>query len=459
MNSKRNLACRLLLACLLAFGFDLVYEFVVQFIWTTPFNSRPLDDDYCFQELTLAVDWDHVSDLNLKNVSFVQAIETVTHETSDKTLTDLDGNPLPKTYASGGDAIFRRTADFDGKTQGKGFGRWAGVDDDCQWFFLPEDKSNDSGYLIGCKGPSRIGYIGLKGFSETKPPRDERIPVNAACKSSLEFDFQHIQLGVAYVRPSSSPAVIFYNSKRIYEVNFFDRSIRVLANDDGIIEVKRFGWQRGDANSVSYRTKNAVVIFKLGEDAKRRFVLPDEFRDEALGMLGRADRSLLVYSRDRSVSYDADGKITQTKKYDLRAESWPTVKSTILHAAFCPSFTDLFGLSGPSSVPNTRGFPVDMHERYRVRPAVYIVAVISALCAVFCVRRQRKFKQPYTVVWAVFVFLFGLPGYVGYRLHRRWPALETCPSCGKRTPRDRELCARCDAEFPAPRKLGTEIFA
>ena len=30
--------------------------------------------------------------------------------------------------------------------------------------------------------------------------------------------------------------------------------------------------------------------------------------------------------------------------------------------------------------------------------------------------------------WAAFVFLFGLPGYVGYRLHKSWPWSQPVPA-------------------------------
>jgi hypothetical protein len=40
--------------------------------------------------------------------------------------------------------------------------------------------------------------------------------------------------------------------------------------------------------------------------------------------------------------------------------------------------------------------------------------------------------------WFVFAFLFGFPGYCGYRLHRRWPVAN---------PR------------PKPQPLGIEVFS
>jgi predicted amidophosphoribosyltransferase len=57
------------------------------------------------------------------------------------------------------------------------------------------------------------------------------------------------------------------------------------------------------------------------------------------------------------------------------------------------------------------------------------------------------------------VLVFGLPGYLGYRLHRRWPVRSPCPACGQNVPRDRDACAGCRAEFPPPAPKGIEVFA
>jgi predicted amidophosphoribosyltransferase len=62
-------------------------------------------------------------------------------------------------------------------------------------------------------------------------------------------------------------------------------------------------------------------------------------------------------------------------------------------------------------------------------------------------------------VWVTFVLLLGLPGFLAYLIEHRRAKLETCSECGKVVPRDREACAACDAEFAAPARVGTEIFA
>jgi hypothetical protein len=79
--------------------------------------------------------------------------------------------------------------------------------------------------------------------------------------------------------------------------------------------------------------------------------------------------------------------------------------------------------------------------------------------ALLTLRQQQKYRRPGSVVWAVFVFLFGVAGYAAYFIEHRLAKLEACPQCGEIVPRDREVCADCNTEFALPARIRTEIFA
>jgi hypothetical protein len=66
---------------------------------------------------------------------------------------------------------------------------------------------------------------------------------------------------------------------------------------------------------------------------------------------------------------------------------------------------------------------------------------------------------PHATGWAAFVFLFGVPGWIAYRVHRTWPVFEECPACRQAAPRDRTECTECGADFPPPVLKGIEVFA
>jgi hypothetical protein len=87
------------------------------------------------------------------------------------------------------------------------------------------------------------------------------------------------------------------------------------------------------------------------------------------------------------------------------------------------------------------------------------VIVFGALLAWWTYRMQRNFRRPASGVWCAFVLLFGVPGFLAYWLEHRRPKMENCSKCGEIVPRDRDACAACDVLFPAPPRVGTEIFA
>jgi hypothetical protein len=88
-----------------------------------------------------------------------------------------------------------------------------------------------------------------------------------------------------------------------------------------------------------------------------------------------------------------------------------------------------------------------------------ILCVFSAGLAIWCYMHHRRFGERGSLLWAAFVFVLGPAGSIGYLLHRSWPATEKCRHCGKSTPRDRDACLDCGAEFPLPPLKGIEIFA
>jgi hypothetical protein len=76
-------------------------------------------------------------------------------------------------------------------------------------------------------------------------------------------------------------------------------------------------------------------------------------------------------------------------------------------------------------------------------PAVMIAQLLAVGLAALCYRRQDRYgaSRSECLVWSIFVFALGLPGWIAYRFGRSWPVLQTCPACGVTAPQDRENCA------------------
>jgi hypothetical protein len=73
--------------------------------------------------------------------------------------------------------------------------------------------------------------------------------------------------------------------------------------------------------------------------------------------------------------------------------------------------------------------------------------------------RHRRYAHHGAIAWAIFVLITGVPGFIGYLLHRRWPVVVRCEHCGAQTPRDRDTCLNCGTAFPPPAPKGIEVFA
>jgi hypothetical protein len=92
-------------------------------------------------------------------------------------------------------------------------------------------------------------------------------------------------------------------------------------------------------------------------------------------------------------------------------------------------------------------------------PPLVVVLSVAAVLTWLTLRLQHKYRRGATGVWAAFVFLLGVPGFIAYWLEHRRPKVERCAECGRIVPRDRDVCASCRAVFPTPSPVGTEIFA
>jgi hypothetical protein len=122
----------------------------------------------------------------------------------------------------------------------------------------------------------------------------------------------------------------------------------------------------------------------------------------------------------------------------------------------------LFGLLHPIQFleSNSHSWPeaiaISLREFW---PSLLSTATLSVLALFACYRRQRRYaaSRRDLIVWTAFVAALGLPGWIGYRFGRRWPALEECSTCRRATPRTSTRCELCHKEIPRPRPLGIEL--
>jgi hypothetical protein len=86
-----------------------------------------------------------------------------------------------------------------------------------------------------------------------------------------------------------------------------------------------------------------------------------------------------------------------------------------------------------------------------------LAALISASIAV-AIAQRFAFEPRRAMAWAVIGTLLGPLGVILMLAVLEWPALEPCPSCGKKRVVTREQCEHCGAPFSPPAADGTEVF-
>jgi len=79
----------------------------------------------------------------------------------------------------------------------------------------------------------------------------------------------------------------------------------------------------------------------------------------------------------------------------------------------------------------------------RMPYAIPVAIIAGLLSAIACWKRQVRYQAEWTKTWTVFVFLFGLPAWIAWRVHRRWPPLE--------------IATASEADFVGPELNGLEI--
>jgi hypothetical protein len=266
----------------------------------------------------------------------------------------------------------------------------------------------------------------------------------------------------------------------VTEVDLLKRTTRVVLMQTGLTaagHVNRGLPSPATVDSDAYRSKVKEFLVVRGEnqiltlDASGRqqssFAIPAELRESNFELNLLNDSSAVIQpGRDRLLRIDTTGKIIRRTDYALKhgfvEPEFPPWRVTLS----VPS--PLAVATAPAVVAPSYFLWIGKDATYRGAltrawrdfwPALAAICLLGALLSGLVWRRQQRYGLPWTKTWMVFVFLGGLPSLVGYFAHRRWPAVEKCPACGRAVPHDRDACIGCGGEFPEPAPKGTEVLA
>lgn len=230
------------------------------------------------------------------------------------------------------------------------------------------------------------------------------------------------------------------------------------------------------AGAIAVRSSDKIVLYHSPSGNKREFLLPKKVPNQWIRAYWIAPEQLLLHY---DKGYWSGGPIHQLMWINPAGEIAREEEVKLAGPVPEPPRRKAWKASGLFPVPlvwlsgMVLGAPLYMMQNHFAQnyastlslvggiawqPLIVVLAISVAL-ACLTVLLQQKYNRPATAVWVAFVFLLGVPGFLAYWLEHCRPKLEACQECGQIVPRDRDACAACNAPFPAPAPVGTEIFA
>jgi hypothetical protein len=361
------------------------------------------------------------------------------------------------------------------------------------WYFLTDGRPEGKAYFAGYDSyhKTRIGYLGTAGFRAEPPPPEECFLFAGATSGSRKRVFcpgqdgrplgVSVHRGVYSAGPNpANPGIVYVLGldRTIYEADLRNRTVRIAARQETLRSLTGIG-DIADPIHVNWllavRTATDVLVVDKHGKEQRRYPIPEELREVPFTFGETPAGEAVMYWNNEHGLMDAenlyrvfwvrpDGR-SRTAAVALPNRLVPGLRVIVASLLPSPVALGVAGVMRSRELQEEGLTPAFSSALIRTAtefwPSAATVQLLSAGLAVLCYRRQKRYGlgRGECIAWPLFVLLLGLPGWIGYRFGRKWPALESCPDCGVAVPRDRESCVRCANEFSSPALRGTEVFA
>jgi hypothetical protein len=360
-----------------------------------------------------------------------------------------------------------------------------------KWYYVHDGKLDGRGYFAGYDAVSRqcLGYIGKNGFQESEPSEKEGFPMDGR----LMLDPRGNIIAQMLTRtlppslgghPAAAPSFLsllgLLTNEGLYVINPEERTSKWILEDDDLCSIgttydpyppislatKSDSRQTHISRGVLFvRQSNRVCLLDDEGKQTRTYELPPEIQNIGFQWYELGDGKALVMfppyghtgmGGNYQVYWLENGHDVRHQEVLLNGPHRPHMHPESAIGAPSPILIFLLGSGILEDIsPSMASLAKSLKEGW---VGYSILGIACIVLAWLCCRRQRNFGLPWTGAWVAFVLLFGVPGYLGYLAHRRWPALLPCPHCGQNAPRDRSACLHCRRDFPAPELTGTEVF-
>jgi hypothetical protein len=368
------------------------------------------------------------------------------------------------------------------------------------WWLVADDASPRSAYFVGYDRTTnaRAGFLGRNGFRDDEPPAGERFRIGSDDEALMTRvrTLQNSYRGAFYpfvsVRTAGGrgdiPVWFVYvqaDDGGIYQIDLNRRTVSELPKTDDVRSIELgapVGPEAGaGGNVLLVRTPDEIVQF----DADNRrvgvpFPIPSELRDHDFNWGATSAGAIVAFTREgnelesseQRIHYywlDRAGAVTRLTEFTLHGNNavynfgerlvpGAAVPAPAAVVGFAGIYLPMVLLDSGTAASAAEAWPRALRQYW---PAVLLALVVTVPLTWLCYRRQVRYSAAglNRWFWPLFVLVLGLPGWVGYRFGRAWPALASCPACSAEVPQDRSMCAACENEFREPARKGTEVIA
>ncbi len=407
------------------------------------------------------------------------------------TTTDLDGNPI----SLENDTRFARVARLedhfphaarDGRPRLEQ--RIIGFVDNRQppfyWFLMQDGLADGRAYFVGYSAANfdRVGYLGTAGMRSDPVPPAEQFPLhggnnwNRTQVTAINGTYSMAEAPQGFYSARGTgefqPWAVYLNSgSHVYEIDLATRAARpILSDPRNPVVSLAFGGRGGNTLShewLAMRTADEIHFYSP-EGKLKTLPLAAELQGRELQVVERPDGGYTIAAvkmtdyttlqQDWAIYVvDQDGTLGPPREATATVPGWQddspngTYEATMVTASPAMLTTCL-------AIFRTWDL-----QRRDLADSWGDVATQQPLSLSSGYYRGRRFWQSFVTSgrrgvhvpaaerfgWPLFVFLFGIPGWIGYRYCRWWALpLDVCPACHELAPHDQAECAACGSDFP-----------
>ena len=390
-----------------------------------------------------------------------------------KSIVDLDGQPLmdPKTGrpierrefeqrraygVSASSTLKSRRMNNSGFRQAARFFRPWNIVDKKLWYV------DRHGELVGYDGPTRrfIGLIRPPGFNGTAMA-EQFLPTSA----QINY-FYNNYYNDAVTRTLAT-------ARTVYQVDLEARQLKPIftaTSDDeigGCAENNSIIYEFGTntTRSVLVTTRKSVLILKMdGQPILQTPYGPSSSEYPTVSVYYLVGDFSGIPTDRFAIWFNPDFQMNSQSGWKMPAHvEWFGAGNSVSRRLDLPTLQMEAQESWPERVADALAPPalVIPSQKHFVQPEPLLSCALDLLCVLACgwLARRYHFTSGATAGWLAFVLIFAIPGLLTLLCVQEWPTREICPKCQKLRMVDREHCEYCAAEFAAPERNGTEIFA